>query len=78
MAPREVLLLFAALRAVEITIVAVLLPEILAVSTIFVVVPGVVIVAFFIVITFFMVVSVVRSRYRWNDKSSAYNECAQN
>jgi hypothetical protein len=64
MAPREVLLLLATVCSIEIAIVAVLLPKILAVSTIFIVIPGVVVLAVTIVIALF--VMVVSSRYHRN------------
>jgi hypothetical protein len=64
MAPREVLLLLATVGSIEIAIVAVLLPKILAVSTIFIVIPGVVVLAVPIVVPLF--VMVVSSRYHRN------------
>jgi hypothetical protein len=62
-APFEVSLLLAPIHLVEITIILVLLLEIGAVSTIFVVVPRMVIVAVSIVVTFFSMVYVLRPRY---------------
>jgi hypothetical protein len=63
-APREVLLLLATVRSIEIAIVAVLLPKILAVRAILIVVPGVVVFAVSIVVPLF--VMVVSSRYHRN------------
>ena len=78
MAPAEILLLLTVLLSIEITIVAVLLPKILAVSTIFVVVPGVVVFALFIVVALFLVISVVSLRCDRSDQYGAQCERAQN
>lgn len=61
MAPLEVLLLLAPIHLIEIPIIPVLLLEIGAVRTIFVVVPRVVVAASSIVVAFFVMVAVVSS-----------------
>jgi len=71
MAPTEILLLFAPPHSVEITIVAMLLPEIRAVCPILVVVPSVVVVASPVVVASFMMVPVASSRYDGADQRSA-------
>jgi hypothetical protein len=78
MPPPEILLLLGAVRSIEITIIAVLLPKILAVSAIFVVVPGVIVFAVSIVVALFLVISVVSSRCDRSDEGSAQYECGQN
>src|SRR5579864_9045108 len=78
MAPGEVLLLLAAIRSIEVTIVAVLVGEVLTISAIFVVVPGVVVFALFIVIALFLVIFVVSSRCDRSDQSGGQCERAQN
>jgi len=75
-APREVLLLLALVQPIEVAIVAVLLRQILPVSTIFVTVPGMVIFAILIVVAFFLVISVVSSRCDRSDQGGAQCERA--
>ena len=67
MSPPEILLLLGAVRSIEITIIAVLLRKILAVSAIFVVVPSVVVATGTIVVAPFLMVSVVGSRHDRSD-----------
>ena len=66
-APGEVSLLLATVLSAEVAIVAVLLHEILAVSTIFISVPGVVVLAVAVVVA--LVVMVVSSRSDWSYES---------
>jgi hypothetical protein len=74
--PREVLLLLAPVRSVEITILLVLLREIAAVSTIFVVVPRMIVLAALIVVTFFL--RGFGLRYHGTDQCGAQRQRAQN
>jgi hypothetical protein len=79
MAPREVLLLLGPLHSIEITIFPLLLLEICAVSTIFVAVPRMVILAAAIVVAFFVMVCVVRSSHDRADRHrGAQYQRAQN
>jgi hypothetical protein len=78
MAPLEVLLLLAPLHLIEVPVVSLLLLEIGAVSTIFVVVPRMVVAGISIVIAFFVMVAVVSSSGDRANQSGAHHQCAQN
>jgi membrane protein implicated in regulation of membrane protease activity len=77
-APLKVFLLLAAFLSIELTIIAVLILEIVAVSAVFIAIPGVVVAAVSIAVAPFVVVSVVRSRYDRSDQSGAQCERGQN
>jgi hypothetical protein len=69
-------LLLAMLRFIEITIVAVLVRKVLAVSTIFIGVPSVVVVTAFVVVALFLMGFAVITRYGGSDQGGAQYERA--
>jgi len=73
MTPVEVLLLLAAIHSVEIAIILMVLLKIGAVSTVFIIVPRVIVFAVAIVVPFFLMVSVLSSPgYRSHQRSAQY------
>jgi hypothetical protein len=75
--PPEILLLLGTPYSTEFTILAVLLGQIVAVGTIFVAVPGVVVATASIVVSPLVPVSVVGSRRHGGEQSCTQCECTQ-
>src|SRR5690348_12598566 len=77
MAPLEVLLLLASLHFIEMTLIPMLILDVGAVSTILIVVPGMVVAGIAIVVALFVMVSVFSSRCDGNDQGGAERQRAQ-